>query len=483
MSAKEGSGLRVAATAMKSSNSETKSRLIVVSNRVALPGETSTGGLASAMSAALAESGGLWFGWSGKMSSVTGDEVHRVSNGQVDYATIDLSRPDHEQFYTGFSNSALWPLFHYRPDLVNYRRKDLDGYLRVNETFADKLSQLIKPDDVVWIHDYHLIPLGSALRARGVKNRIGFFLHTPLPAAALLIALPKHRALFGSFAGYDLVGVHTARDARSLEDYFLHELGAAMRTKGRIRSPSGRVFKVGVFPISIDTEKVARLAKDASQDVTVKNLKASMVDRSLVIGVDRLDYSKGLADRLRAFSAFLENNGDMQRKVTLLQITPPSRGTVPQYRQIRRELEREAGHINGKYATADWVPVRYVNQSFPHEILAGYYRAAKVAIVTPLRDGMNLVAKEYVASQDPSDPGVLILSEFAGAAHELDGALLVNPNDIDEIVQALEKALRMSRSERLKRWRKMMAVLEKHDLTAWRRNFVDALSSESDLLS
>jgi trehalose 6-phosphate synthase len=451
-------------------------RLVVVSNRVAMPRQTATGGLASAMRAALQERGGVWFGWSGKIAAASAEEQHRLSDGPIDYVTIDLSRADHDDFYAGFANRTLWPLFHYRPDLVDYQRSHLEGYLRVNAIFADELVKLLDPDDIIWVHDYHLIPLAAMLRERGVRNRIGFFLHTPLPAAALLIALPKHRELLETLASYDLVGLHTARDLRALEDYFLHEVGGAMRPGGRLRAANGRLFRAGVFPISIDTAEVADVARKATGLDAVREFRQSLDGRDLIIGVDRLDYSKGLAQRFEAFAHVLERSPTLHSRVTFLQIAPPSRGAVPEYRLIRRELERMAGHINGKYATPEWVPIRYVNQSFPHTLLAGYYRVARVGLVTPLRDGMNLVAKEYVASQDPKNPGVLVLSRFAGAAQELTEALLVNPADTVEVADALERALAMPQRERIARWRSMMDVLQRHDLTAWRNAFLHALT-------
>ncbi|WP_395116794.1 alpha,alpha-trehalose-phosphate synthase (UDP-forming) [Rhodanobacter sp. FW102-FHT14D06] len=455
---------------------KTPGRLIVVSNRVALPHQTAAGGLASALRAALAENGGLWFGWSGKVSAAeTGAELHQASDHGIDYATVDFSRADHDAFYAGFSNGALWPLLHYRPDLVDYQRSHLDGYLRVNRTFAERLRPLIGPDDTIWVHDYHLIPLAAMLRKLGVKNRIGFFLHTPLPAAGLLIALPNHHELLETLASYDLIGVHTHRDLRALEDYFLHEAGAVMRLGGRMRMPGGREFRAGAFPISIDTEHIAGIAQKAVGLKEIVQLRESTRGIALIIGVDRLDYSKGLPHRFQGYARLLERDPELHRHVTFMQIAPPSRGAVLEYRAIRRELERSAGHINGKYAAPDWVPIRYINKSFPHRLLAGYYRSARVGLVTPLRDGMNLVAKEYVACQDPEDPGVLVLSRFAGAALELGDALLVNPADTEEVADALEQALHMPLTERRRRWKAMMRVLRHNDITHWRTGFLEAL--------
>jgi len=454
-------------------------RLVVVSNRVALPRQTSTGGLASALQSALRERGGLWFGWSGKLAAETASEVHRLHEAKVDYATIDLSRTDYEDYYTGFANGTLWPMLHYRPDLVDYQRSHLSGYLRVNEIFADRLRQLINPSDTLWVHDYHLIPLAAMLRQRGVKNRIGFFLHTPLPAAGLLIALPNHGELLETLSSYDLVGVHTTRDLRALEDYFLHEAGAAMGMGGHMRMPGGRRFRTAAFPIGIDTNRIAQVARTAESNREIGQLRNSLEGRALIIGVDRLDYSKGLPERFQAYARLLQRAPELHRKVTFLQIAPPSRGAVLEYRQIRRELERSAGHINGKYAAPDWAPIRYINKSFPHRLLTGYYRSARVGLVTPLRDGMNLVAKEYVACQHPEDPGVLVLSRFAGAAQELTAALLVNPADTEEVADALERALKMPLSERRERWLAMMAVLQTNDITFWRTSFLQALQRET----
>jgi trehalose 6-phosphate synthase len=452
------------------------SRLVVVSNRVALPRETHAGGLAPALLAALAERGGVWFGWSGQLAARSAGEVHREREDNIVFATIDLSKRDHDDYYNGFANRSLWPLLHYRPDLVDYQRANYEGYVRVNTLFAERLASLIEPGDVVWIHDYHLIPLAALLRERGIDNRIGFFLHTPLAAPELLATLPHHRELFGTFSAYDLVGLQTPQDLRSFQEYFEHEAGAMLANDGSVGLPGGRRFRADCFPISIDTTRAARAARAAAGSEAVARLKYSLDGRALVIGVDRLDYSKGLPERFDAFARLLQRFEIMINKVSMLQIAPPSRSEVPEYRQIRRELERRAGHINGTWAEPDWVPIRYVNKTIDYAELTGYYHTANVGLVTPLRDGMNLVAKEYVACQDPRNPGVLVLSRFAGAAQELTSALLVNPYDQDGMAEALERALSMPLAERRQRWRAMMTVLEKHDIGAWRSAFLDALT-------
>ncbi|MCL1634537.1 alpha,alpha-trehalose-phosphate synthase (UDP-forming) [Luteimonas sp. SX5] len=453
------------------------SRLVVVSNRVALPGAEQAGGLAVALKAALQETGGLWFGWSGRTVRGNSGELHEQREGDIRYLTVDLSRDDFEGYYNGFANRTLWPLLHFRPDLVDYNRETHDAYRRVNALFAEKLAKRLKPDDIVWVHDYHLLPLAEELRMRGVESRIGFFLHVPLPSADLIAALPSHNRPFGALTAYDLVGFQTERDLERFQDYLRLYAGGKVVRKGVLLDRAGREFRAGAFPIGIDTPRIAELAADAVRKPGVKRLQASLAGRSLAIGVDRLDYSKGIPERFRAFARFLDRHPEKRGKLTFLQIAPVSRGGVGEYRALKRELEQLAGHINGGYAEPDWTPVRYVNRNYPHATLTGFYRMARIALVTPLRDGMNLVAKEFVAAQDPDDPGVLILSSFAGAARELDSALQVNPYDLDGVADAIATGLEMPLAERRKRWRKMMERVGRYDIHAWRKDFLSALAA------
>jgi trehalose 6-phosphate synthase len=451
------------------------SRLVVVSNRVALPRETRAGGLASALEAALQERGGLWFGWSGNLAEAGEPAIHTQQAGHVDYALLDLTRHDYERYYLGFSNRTLWPLLHFLPTLLAYRRTDREGYLRVNRLFAHHLSQRLHAGDLVWVHDYHLIPLGAELRRLGVDARMGFFLHIPVPPPALLSMLPQHEALLGTLAEYDLVGVQGSRDRDALLAYFREFLGATTEGDGSVRMPSGRRFRIAAFPIGIDTRKVARLAERSIENATTLRLAQSLAGRRLAIGVDRLDYSKGLPQRFEAFAHFLSQHPAWRSRISFLQIAPPSRGEVPEYRELRTQLERTAGATNGRYAEPDWVPIRYLNRSFNQATLAGYYRLADIGLVTPLRDGMNLVAKEYVAAQAAADPGVLVLSRFAGAAEELPEAVLVNPLDVDDIADAIETALSMPLAERRERWQSMFDTVSRNDIAHWRSAFVAAL--------
>ncbi|TBR14357.1 MAG: hypothetical protein EPO46_00940, partial [Lysobacter sp.] len=375
----------------------------------------------------------------------------------------------------GFANRTLWPLLHFRMDLVDYNRETYVGYQCVNALFAGKLAPLLKPDDLVWIHDYHLIPLAKLLRERGVQCRIGFFLHVPMPSSDLLAALPSHQRLFEGLSSCDLVGFQTERDLERFQDYVRLFGRGRVIERGLLEAPNGRRFRAGAFPISIDTARIAELASEAVSKPGVKRLVASMSGRELAIGVDRLDYSKGLPERFRGFANYLHRYPRQRGELTFLQIAPVSRGEVAEYRSLREELEQLSGHINGRFAEPDWTPVRYVNRNFPHATLTGFYRLARVGLVTPLRDGMNLVAKEFVAAQDPENPGVLLLSPFAGAVRELDGALIVNPYDLDGAGDAIAQAMTMPLQERRERWEGMFAHLATHDITHWRRSYLQAL--------
>lgn len=452
------------------------SRLIVISNRVTAPRESHSGaqgGLAVALQAAIREFGGIWFGWSGDtVEAFTGHINFQRAQG-VTTATVDLEEQDVEEYYNGYANRTLWPLFHYRIDLAEYERGFAGGYHRVNERLAETLRPLVEPADVLWIQDYHMFPLGEALRARGCRNRIGFFLHIPWPPRRLLAILPEAAALVETMFAYDLVGFHTQEWLESFRDYATHELGA--RAEGDRLVLGDRSLRAIVAPIGIDTAEFVQGANSQAARTAYRNMRDSAVGRDMIVGVDRLDYSKGLEERFSGYERFLAEHPEERKEVFLLQIAPPSRGAVESYRKIRTALEGLSGRINGAYADVDWVPIRYVNQGYPRDVLAGIYRAARIGLVTPLRDGMNLVAKEYVAAQDPEDPGVLILSRFAGAAAQLKEAVLVNPYSADELSDAIMQALRMDLDERRRRWRAMMDNIEAEDVVWWRKRFTDAL--------
>ncbi|WP_421738164.1 alpha,alpha-trehalose-phosphate synthase (UDP-forming) [Caulobacter sp.] len=460
------------------------SRLIVVSNRVNPPpspeqgdGESSVGGLAMALAAALREYSGIWFGWSGKTTEKFTGQLSMQRVDGVTTATVDLEEGDYQEYYNGYANKTLWPLFHYRVDLTAYDRSFGEGYDRVNKRFAETLRPLIEPDDVIWVHDYHLIPMARELRRMGVTNRIGFFLHIPWPAHQLVVTLPRHRPLVEAMFDYDLLGFQTEESLQAFEGYVLSEVSGS-RTKGGELKAFGKTTRAAAFPIGIDADDFARIKDSPRASKVYDRMLAHSVFRKMVVGVDRLDYSKGLEERLIGFERFLHDNPGMRREVMLLQIAPLSRDEVEAYQDLRSRLDGLIGRINGAYAEMDFTPIRYVNRSYRRDELAGIYRAAKVGLVTPLRDGMNLVAKEYVASQDPEDPGVLILSRFAGAARQLKDALIINPNSPEEISDALSRSLAMDLPERKRRWEALFDNVQTRDVTAWRDDFVSALTSE-----
>ncbi|MGQ0675422.1 MAG: alpha,alpha-trehalose-phosphate synthase (UDP-forming) [Rhodospirillales bacterium] len=451
-------------------------RLVLVSNRVPSPADRGAraGGLAAALSDAVI--GGLWFGWSGEVNDATPAKPQIRRAHGVTYATLDLGKKDYEKYYVGFANSTLWPLLHFRMGLMDFDRSLYQAYFDVNRAFAAALRPLLKPDDVIWVHDYHLIPLGGMLRDLGVRNAIGFFLHVPFVPPSMFAVLPGGPELLRTFTAYDLVGVQTRRDLRNLLDCHAELLGLSADGDGRIAA-DGRNVRFAHYPIGIDTAAFAATATESARGTEAGRLRQSLTGRALIVGVDRLDYSKGLPNRFEAYGRLLARRPEYRSRVTYLQIAARSRDDVPQYRAIRRDLDRMSGAINGRYGTVDWTPLRYITRATPRATLAGYFRIARVGLVTPLRDGMNLVAKEFVAAQDPHDPGVLVLSAFAGAVHELDTALVVNPFDADATAEALDLALKMKLEERKARWQAMWSRVNTQDAAQWRRSFLSDLGA------
>jgi len=452
-------------------------RLIIVSNRVAIPRRSgaAAGGLAVGVLGALREQGGMWFGWSGRLTDRSDAEPEITRKGNIDYVTIALNEKDFESYYNGYSNKVLWPVCHYLLDFIRYHTDDFEGYRRVNRVFARKLASLLRPDDIVWVHDYHLIPLAAELRSAGLENPIGFFLHVPFPSFEAFRAIPGHAFLLRALTAYDVVGFQTPSDLKAFRTCIEEPIvDATFTSDNRIRVGDGELI-ADAFPIGVDVEEIQALSVAAQSMKTVQRMASSLEGRQLLIGVDRLDYSKGLKQRLLAYERLLERYPNAQRSVTLMQIAPPTRTGVRTYDDIRSELEQTSGRINGRFAESDWVPIRYLNKGVDRKPLMGFFRNADVGLVTPVRDGMNLVAKEYVAAQDPDDPGMLVLSSLAGAAHELTDAVIVNPYDCDNVADGIAAAVSMPREERRARHASMIDVLRKNDITSWRRRFVDAL--------
>jgi trehalose 6-phosphate synthase len=450
-------------------------RLVAVSNRVGpVRGAAAAGGLAVGIVDALNERGGLWFGWSGHMVAAGKARLRTEKSNGLTLATLDLTQHDYDGFYNGFSNNCLWPLLHFRIDLMRFERGEFETYRRVNARFAAALARLLKRQDLVWVHDFHLMSLAEELRRRGQRQRIGFFLHTPFPPTEILGTLPAHEALIRALFAYDLIGFQTEDDLDRFQIHVRRVYGGVVR--GDTVSAFGRELRTGAFPIGIDVDRFHRFAFTAPGSREFARMRRVLRGRDQFIGVDRLDYSKGLLRRMDAFGRYLERHPKAHGNVILLQVAPVSRGDLSSYRNFRQELDREAARVNGRFGRFDWTPVHYLNRVLPRRTLAGLYRASRVGLVTPMRDGMNLVAMEYTAAQDPADPGVLVLSRFAGAANYLREALLVNPYDGEETANAMHLAREMSLQERRKRHEALMRRLRARDVGRWRRDFVAALA-------
>jgi trehalose 6-phosphate synthase len=448
-------------------------RIVLVSNRVAdLAKASQAGGVAVAIADTLRARKGLWLGWNGRIGDRS--EELRTRPDITEYegttiATLTLSAREHDEYYTGYSNNVLWPVFHTRLDVAQFEAGYYQRYLDVNKRFAQALRPLLKPDDTIWVHDYHLIPLGMELRALGVENPIGFFLHIPVPPTQIFLAIPEHRELARGIASYDLIGLQTKVDVGNLIDYLQDGVFGRILQDGRIRA-FDRELSIASFPVGIDVDafigsrpKRSRVQPPAS---TIR-----------LLGVDRLDYTKGLPQKFRAFGRFLEKFPDYRRKVILSQIAPPTRETMVAYADIRHELETLSGRINGRYGELDWVPIQYIHRSTPRKMLVDVFRNSRIGFVTPLRDGMNLVAKEYVAAQEPEDPGVLILSRFAGAAEQMKEAVIVNPYDVEEMAKSIKVALEMGLTERRERHQALLDGVRRNNTYVWCRSYLHALDS------
>lgn len=450
------------------------SRIVIVSNRT--PGKgPAAGGLAVALRKVLSDQEGFWFGWSGKLTDQPSPEARIEDVDGLSVAQIDLTRDDHHAYYAGFSNSILWPSFHLRLDLATIESHWYEGYRRVNRQFAKALLPLLRPDDVIWVHDYHLIPLATELRNLGARNRLGFYLHIPFPTTDALYAIPHHGELMRDLSRYDLVGMQAKRDVAAFTEFAEHQAPSTFGGQNMDTIDFSRT-EVAAFPIGSDPEAFARLAVSPAGTKMVHRMRRAMGEQKLVLGVDRLDYSKGLPQRVEAYEKLLANNARFRRNVHLLQVAPPSRDTIKEYQETSDTLDAMCGRVMGAFAEPDWQPLTYVKRAYGQPSLAGLYRLARVALVTPLRDGMNLVAHEFVGSQDPSDPGVLVLSRFAGAAEIFPEALLVNPFDTDETSEALRIALDMPLEERRERWQALMQSARRHNVDDWAVDFLERLS-------
>jgi trehalose 6-phosphate synthase len=451
------------------------SRIVLVSNRVNDQSKsTHSGGLSVVIASILQSQPSIWFGWNGAVSEIDDIDPHLtgVSIGNTLIASLPLMESEFRDYYLGYSNSVLWPVFHDRLDLAQFENGYYSEYRNVNRRFADELHSLLRPDDIVWVHDYHLIPMALELRKLGISNRLGFFLHTSVPPAQSYLAIPEHRELSRALSAYDLIGLQTQYDVSNLIDIFKHSAAGQLLSNGRI-SVYGRQVKVLSIPVGIDVNYF-----NLGPHFDTENEPDDIQHR--IVGIDRLDYTKGLPQKFRAFGRFLEQNPDYRAHITLSQIAQPTRETLEAYSDIRSELESLSGSINGQYSELGWVPITYINRGVDRQELQRIYSQSNVGLVTPLRDGMNLVCKEYVASQNPDSPGVLILSQFAGAAEQLTDALIVNPYNIDEVAHAIKCALEMPLKERRHRHELLYEKVKRGNSAQWCQTFISALVADGD---
>jgi len=452
------------------------SRLVIISNRVAVPGKvnSSPGGLAVGLEGALKESGGIWFGWSGEVNNDDKHQVNVQHVNNIDYITVDLNTKEYEDYYAGFSNSLLWPLFHYVLGFTKFSREQYYGYRAVNKVFAQQIYGFIQKDDVVWVHDYHLIPIAYELKALGVVNRIGFFLHVPFPNYGMLRSLPIAKELLRCMCHFDVVGFQTEDDLVNFQDATQRSLGAEKIEKFGLKIDEHLLY-ANAYPIGVDFDAIQEYVSCIKKAALFAPAFSQQDEQLMIVGADRIDYSKGLIEKMEAYDKFLLKYPQYHHNVSMVQIATLSRAEDPDYIDLREKLERKISHINGLHGEMDWLPVHYLNSNLGHSELMKLFRSSRVCLVTSLRDGMNLVAKEYVAAQNPDDPGVLILSELAGASVQLTDALIVNPYDVDSIAEALAKAISMSLSERINRHEKMLKIIRNSTIQHWRTNFIDSL--------
>ncbi len=463
-------------------------RLLIVSNRLPLTIqerkgdlhiEPSVGGLATGLRSWYKSSPSIWIGWAGigrKKIKKEKDIMARLLSENCH--PVALSEHDVEAYYHGFCNRTIWPLFHYFPLYAEYSEDFWQAYERVNAAFANVVSGIAKPNDIIWIHDYHLMLLPKLLRERLPKATVGFFLHIPFPSFETFRLLPWRKQILEGLLGADLVGFHTYDYAGHFLDS-VHRLLGYEVGMGQITA-TDRVVKADAFPMGINYEQYSNVDQDPKAQAERKRFRKKLGDCRVILSVDRLDYTKGIPQRLEAFSLFLDRNPKFKRKVILVLLVVPSRTRVEHYIQLKKQLDGLVGEINGKHGTIGWMPVWYLYRSLPFHSLAALYSLADVALVTPLRDGMNLVAKEYTATKIDGK-GVLILSETAGAAQELGEAIIINANNQEEITQALAKALEMPEQEQIERNRIMQKRLRRYDVMQWANEFMDKLLSTKKL--
>ena len=467
-------------------------RLFLVSNRLPititknngkLNFKQSVGGLATGLGSVYKADNSLWIGWCG----IPSDELNESEQKDITKKLIDdfksyptfFSKKDLELYYDGFCNETIWPLFHYFTESTTYDEKYWESYKAVNQHFCDIIMKIIEPEDIIWVHDYHLMLLPKLLRDKLPKNQIGFFLHIPFPSFEIFRLLPWRKEILEGLLGSDLIGFHT-------DDYVRHFLSSVRRlmgfehTFGQI-STDKQIVRVDTYPIGIKYEHYANAVKEEEVIKEIKKISKKTANKKVILSVDRLDYTKGILHRLEAFDLFLKNNPEYREKVKMILVAVPSRTDVENYIQLKKQVDELVGRINGEHGSINWMPVWYLYRSLPFKTLSAFYNISDIALVTPIRDGMNLIAKEFIAAKDSVGKGVLILSEMAGAAKELGEAIIVNPNDKEDIAEAIEKSIKMSDEEQIERNTVMQKRLRRYNIKRWAGDFLCGLSYTKNL--
>lgn len=464
------------------------SRIVCISNRVSLPdpetGEVKAGGLAVGVKASMeSNGGGVWFGWNGEVLDTThgGRKLQKTDSENITFLTLPLTKAEYEGYYKSMANENLWPLMHELEGHIDGKARSYQTYKRVNRVFAKMIQPHLRPDDVIWVHDYHLMALGRELRSLGVHNKMGYYHHIPMcsPDIFQRPGVPDYLknqfiTLLSDLFYFDLVGLQSFRDFKNMTGFLRQSVDPAPRFETRPVKHAGRKIEMGVFPISIETADLLHCSRD--KDVKTKAGQSSGV--KTLIGAERLDYTKGLINRLKGYDCFLKSYPELHKKVHYQQITPLSRADIDEYKETIDNVREMVAHIQDTYGDQAWSPLNYSEDFVPREILMDKFRAADVGLVTPLIDGQNLVAKEFLAVQDPVDPDVLILSRYAGAAEEFSeyGVLCVEPDNPQDIAEKIYQALHMSREVRVKNHKAVLSHLMKYDIEHWAESFLDQLS-------
>lgn len=458
------------------------SKLIVLSNRVSLPdpSNTSSGGLAVALQDALHDIGGVWLGWNGQqIEDHQSPEFTSIQSDNVEFITCPLQHQDYQQYYCGFANKTLWPAMHEREDLIEFKIEEYNTYQKVNEFFAQKLKDIAAADDIIWVHDYHFFSVAHYCRKLGMQNRIGFFLHIPFAPTLIWNTVPNAQVLLTHLTEYDVIGLQTHADQQKCLEICQNALELSHIQDNMLIQASHQTL-IKCYPIGVNPVLIQQAAQQQNDILkSVFGLEDSTFQKS-IIGVDRIDYSKGLLERFNAFEAFLEQHPEYHQNIIDLQVAGRSRMDIDVYKELYSAFINKIEHINTRYATSEWQPVNCTQDVVDHDSLMQIYHYADICWISSLQDGMNLVAKEYIAAQNPEDPGVLILSQYAGAAEQMSEAILVDPNNPQHMLKSLEMAVSMSKQERIERYQQLIQGIQAFDINDWRNAFLHDLEHQTN---